>query len=94
MFEQRRKKIKDKILMSDEKVLAEFGPADTYTDFWLFLGLVISVISSIFISWLWIGLFLGVSLIAFSFYLKASYLYFFTKSADCFLLSIFTFLFN
>lgn len=71
-------KIKEKIISPDEKILVEFGVAGTYSGFWIFLGILIGVISLILISWLWLGLLLAVALIAYSFYLKAAYFYFLT----------------
>lgn len=78
MFVLRRKKIKEKIISADEKILVEFGVAKAYANFWIFLGMVILFISLIFIKELWLAILLGLSLLAYGFYLKAAYFYFLT----------------
>lgn len=78
MFESRLEKIEKKIINSDEKILVKFGVARAYFSFWIFLGIVVLVISLIFIKDLWLALLLGLYLIGYGFYLKAAYYYFFT----------------
>ncbi len=76
-FVSRRKKIKEKIILPDEKILFEFGIAKNYANFWIFLGVIILVISLIFVRDFWLAIF-GLVFIGYSFYLKNAYFYFLT----------------
>ena len=78
-LKMKKEEIKREIISPDEKILVEFGIADTYSGFWIFLGIVILIISLIFIRELWLGLFLGLALIGYGFYLKSAYFYFLTE---------------
>jgi uncharacterized membrane protein YdbT with pleckstrin-like domain len=82
MSEERKKKIKEKIISPQEKILAEFGVAKIYSGFWIFLGfliLIISVIVSLFyISDFWLAILFGLALIFYGFYLRLAYFYFIT----------------
>ncbi len=83
MFDERRKRIKEKIISSDEKILLEFGVAKIYSNFWVFLGFLISVagliVSLFFISDFWLAILLGLALVGYGFYLQKAYFYFLTN---------------
>ena len=75
---KRIKKIKEKIISPEEKVLIEFGIAENYARFWIFLGILTGAISLIFVEQRWLGLLLAITLIVYGFYLKFAYFYFLT----------------
>ncbi len=89
MFKERSKKIKEKIISPKEKIVAEFGVASSYSGFWIFLGIVVLIISLIFIDKFWLGLLLGLALVVYGLYLKTAYFYFLTDKRAIFYFQFF-----
>jgi len=87
-------KIKKKIFLPEEKILAEFGVAKIYSGFWIFLGfliLIVGVIISLFFtSDFWLVILLGVALICYGFYLRSAYFYFLTDKRAIFYFRFFS----
>ncbi|MCX7779051.1 MAG: PH domain-containing protein [Patescibacteria group bacterium] len=82
MFQLSEKEIQTKIILSNEKILAQFGIAKTYVHFWIVLGVLILIISMLislfFISDFWLAILLGLAIIGYAFYLSLAYFYFLT----------------
>ncbi|MBS4033669.1 MAG: PH domain-containing protein [Ignavibacterium sp.] len=90
MFDLRLGKIRKKIIGPDEKIILEFCVAKKYSNFWLILGLIILLISLVFIRDLFILILLAISLFGYSFYLKTAYYYFLTDKKIIFYYQFFS----